>query len=146
MGGRVCAQEVATRTSIAKTKNRIVVVQPSFVMEGPPLLSFAGAAACALLQRKTCANRFSAHRYETSDWKIKDDKRKARGGLLPAPAPYDKEGCQDTGRCRHLGSRGGEIPCPAPQETPGRPRTIISHAGARAAPGACGAARLHSEA
>ena len=40
------------------------------VISAPQLLLFAsylsGAASCVLLQSKTCANRFSAHRYETS--------------------------------------------------------------------------------
>src|SRR6266851_1647961 len=36
MRGRVCAQEVAARTSTPKNRQPIVVERPNFVMEGPP--------------------------------------------------------------------------------------------------------------
>src|SRR5262245_27865633 len=36
MGGRVCAQEVAARTSTPKKRQRIVVARPNAVMEGSP--------------------------------------------------------------------------------------------------------------
>src|SRR2546425_12565934 len=36
MGGRVCAQDVAAKTSTPKKRPQIVVARPNFVMEGPP--------------------------------------------------------------------------------------------------------------
>src|SRR5216683_1544857 len=36
MRGRVCAQEVAARTSTPKNRQRIAVERPNFVMGGPP--------------------------------------------------------------------------------------------------------------